>query len=460
MLPRILLTLPLVFTAALSAATSITSNGVTWQFASDHQSGAFVNGDPWVVGPVTVTAITNELNDPAFTPKPGQNGSMVNPGTDVKQGYESAIRNYDPALNAGLPNGHPVSAANPLVLPPGSTLVSTVSWLLNTPTDREPGAPRYDNLAKTTRSATRSAGILTVLDTAPPSDAFRPPYVGADKTIRFRTSQLDYGKLPVLALPSGTSAPDLSSLADAFSKTWLDHVNSWIGAFHHPTLHMPNYGRDMGRLVVDATLRLFTDPSPQGQNPDKDRLIIGLVQYGIDSAGIADNGGHWQADGGHGLGRKWPILLAGALLDDAHMLDVGHWQTRFQENEQTFYVTQTEVDLTNSTAWKPDPRSPSQPYTVTDIGTAEWGIRHHEKPTSDNAHWSASYRDINGAVYPGFALAARLMNLQQAWNHDAFFDYCDRYMTWRHDFPPPSNRPTPFLEAMWGAYHQHSAGAP
>ena len=444
----------------LTAATSIISNGITWKFSADHETGVFVNGDPWVIGPVSVISITNNLNDPSFTPKPGQNGSMVNPGTTVKQGYESAItRNYEETLNAALPNGQPISTKNPVVLQPNSTLVSTVSWLFNSPTDLEPGAPRFDTTTQATRSATRSAGILTVLSEAPPADAFRPPYVGADKSIKFRTSQLDYSKLPVLETPPDASAPGMASLADSFSKTWLDHVNSWIGAAHHPTLHMPNYGRDMGRLVVDATLLLFTDPAPQGKNPDKDRLIIGLVQYGIDSAGIADNNGGWQADGGHGLGRKWPILFAGALLGDDHMLNVGKWETRFQENEQHFYVSQAEIDMTNSSEWAPDKRVEKQPYTAEDIGKPEWGIRHVENPKADNAHWSAIYREINGAVCPGFALAAQLMNLKKAWNHEAFFDYCDRYMVWRTEMPPVANQPGNFLVAMWDTYRPTASKA-
>jgi hypothetical protein len=33
--------------------------------------------------------------------------------------------------------------------------------------------------------------------------------------------------------------------------------------------------------------------------------------------------------GGHG--RKFPILFAGAMLHDSHMLEVGTWDTRFQD---------------------------------------------------------------------------------------------------------------------------------
>ena len=439
-------------TLGLRATTEITSNGVTWTLAETRPHGIFAGGDPWVIGPVTVTAITNSLNDRAYAAKPGQNGSMVNPGTDQRQGYDSGLKNYDASLNASLPQGRPVSPDNPLALRPGSSLVSAVSWLYNSAEDREPNAPKFNGATNTPRPILRSGAILTVLAETPPADAFRPPYVGSDKTIKFVASRLDYSKLPRLALPPTVSPPDFGALANGFARPWIDHINGWMGGWTHPSLNMPDYGRDMGRLVGDATLALFTEPSERGENPDKDRLVIGLVQYGIDSAGIADNGGGWPADGGHGLGRKWPILFAGALLKDAHLLDAGRWPARFQENEQHFHVTRAEVNLTNGPDWKPDKRATLVPYAEKDIGTPEWGIRHGTYPQSDNAHFTATYRDINGAVTPAFALAARAMGLKQAWNHDAFFDYADRFMTWRLSEPAPANQPSPFLVAMWNAH--------
>ena len=439
-------------TLGLRAATEITSNGVTWTLAEARAHGVFVNGDPWVIGPVTVTAITNSLNDRAYTPKPGQNGSMVNPGTDQRQGYDSGLKNYDASLNASLPQGRPISPDNPLALRSGSSIVSTVSWLYNSAEDREPGAPKFNGATNTPRPILRSGAVLTILAEAPPADAFRPPYVGSDKSIKFLASRLDYSKLARLALPTGAQPPSFETLADGFARPWNDHVNGWMADWTHPSLNMPNYGRDIGRLVGDATLRLFTESANRGINPDKDRLVIGLVQYGLDCAGIADNDGGWPADGGHGLGRKWPILFAGALLKDTHLLDAGQWPTRFQENEQHFKVSLAEVELTNGPDWKPDKRATLVPYTEKDIGTPEWGIRHATYPQSDNAHFTATYREINGSVTPAFALAARAMGLKQAWNHDVFFDYADRFMTWRLTQPATHNNPSPLLIAMWNAH--------
>ena len=159
------------------------------------------------------------------------------------------------------------------------------------------------------------------------------------------------------------------------------------------------------------------------------------------------------------MGRKWPILFSGVVLGDAHMKNAGQWKTRFQEDEQTFYVNAESVSTTAGPDWKPDKRAPRVSYTKADIGTAEWGISHADNPKADNGAWEATYREVNGAVIPAFALAARLMGLKAAWNHDAFFDYCDRYMKWKDTQKPTANQVTPFMQAMWDA-HRASADSP
>lgn len=437
--------------SAQSPSQSLSSNGVTWEFDRAVASGTFVNGDPWIIGPVNVIGISNNLNSPDYTPKPGQNGSMLNPGTDSNQGYDSSLRSYAPELNAGLPNGKPVSPGNPLALQPGDTLISSVSWLWNDQGDAEPGTPRFNGGTNTPRPVIRSMGILTVLDSAPPEGSFRPAYAGTDKTVIHHVDDIDTSVLQNLPPPAHT--PNIAQLEAAMSRTWVDHVHEYLGAFLHPSDHMPNYGRDMGHIVAEASLALQLDFDQLPGTPSKDKLVINMVQYGIDSAGIADNGGGWPANGGHQLGRKWPILMAGALLGDGHMLSVGEWTTRFQDDEQTFYVSQDEVDLTHSSSWAPDRRRPKLPYDEVHIGMPEWGIRHVTIPEADNRHWSAIYRHINGSVIPGLALSARLMELKEPWNHDAYFDYADRYMTWYvMTTDKIDNRVPAFVETMWQQY--------
>jgi hypothetical protein len=432
-----------------SAATKVTQNGITWTFSEDREVGTFCNGEYWVKGPVTIVAITTDLHAPGFTPRPGQDGSMVNPGTGGKQGYDSTLNTYDPALNAGLPNGKPVSADNPLKLENSSTLISMVSWLYRSPDDTEPGCPRFNNSTKAPRPATRSAAVLTCLAEAPPEGSFRPPYCGNDKTVKYNKKSL---KMDLLQdLPPVGKVPDVADVEKSMARTWIDHVHEFSGAMIHPSEHMPNYGRDMANVTSQSALMVHLDFKALPGKPTKDKIVINLVQYGIDLAGIADNGGGWPANGGHHLGRKWPILFAGLMLDDAHMKNVGQWKTRFHEDEQTFYVTQADVDITNSPRWKPDDRAPMEPYEAKDIGMPEWGIRHKTQPHTDNRNWKATYREVNAPCYPGMILPVLIMGQKKAWNHDALFDYTDRYMK-LVETEKNVAKPAPFPLAMWKAY--------
>ncbi|MEX0746223.1 MAG: hypothetical protein WD118_11530, partial [Phycisphaeraceae bacterium] len=99
-----------------------------------------------------------------------------------------------------------------------------------------------------------------------------------------------------------------------------------------------------------------------GDVGDRTDLAHGMVQLGIDMNGIVEAGGGWPADGGHGHGRKLPIVLAGYLLHDPHgqgdandyalaMLNVGqrprHGEpngVRFQEDENFFFVSEADVE--------------------------------------------------------------------------------------------------------------------
>ncbi|MDF3129556.1 hypothetical protein P0Y35_10160 [Kiritimatiellaeota bacterium B1221] len=439
---------------------TLTSFGITWKFDRPVENGTFVTGDPWIIGPAKVISISNNKNDPDYSPRRGQNGSMLNPLSDPKershQGYDDGLKSYKESLNAALPNGNPVSASNPILLHAGDTLISMVSWLYTGASDKEPGTPGFNGGTKAPRPVTRSASILTVLDKAPPANSFRPAYVKGPKDHFYTLADIKWDRLKNLSAPA--SAPDASDLIQNLERPWVDHVFEFLGAMIHPSEHMPNYGRNMGNIIADATLLVNTDiPLKQ-----KQKLSMYLIQYGIDLTGIADAGGGWRANGGHGLGRKWPILFTGMLLDNSHMLKVGEWDrsfnqgVEFQEDQNYFYVSEAEVKLTNSDQWNPDHRNVQKgqalPYTPEDIGMPEWGIRHAYKPQSDNKHMDSNYRDINGGVTPGFALAALIMGAREAWNHDPFFDYQDRYIPHPERPQRGTNAVNDFVLAMWEMY--------
>lgn len=415
-----------------SGEYQISQFGITWNFDRAYPSGQFANGDYWVVGPVTITGIS-----PASTLSGGRtiHGSMINPSprNENVQGYDSAMyaNTYDAALNVARPDSRDLSADNPLVVPVHSSLVSTIS------------------IAEAEhRPQLQSAAILTVLPAAPEADSFRPPYCGTDKTMRHRVGDLDFSRLASLAPVSAT--PTLAEVERYFQRPWLDHIPGWSAGYEHPEENMPNYGREIATQIGIGALMLHLDFSEE----EKRTLLLRYVQLGIDLYGIVRDGGtgNWAPDGGHASGRKWPIIFAGLLLNVDGMIHIGPGdgtgQAYFGEDAQTFYVAQEDVDR----AHNPNEDCPLEEYAAGDLGLPEWGIRHATLPAADNQAWCAPYRQCCTAhAWPGFVLSALIMDAKTIWDHDALFDYQDRYLATE---PPQQwmrcwDR---FTEEMWDTY--------
>jgi hypothetical protein len=402
-------------------ATSLMHAGITWTFAQQARVGRFANGDPWVVGPVDVVSI-----EPGCEVRPNRtrNGSMLDPDpSSSRQGYDSAMHSgnapdsYDASLNAAAD----VAPQRPLRLLPGHSLVSTISHA------------EHGHLPQL-----RSCAVLTCLADVVSPDTFRPPYCKADKKPHYRARDLD---LSVLArLPPVANTPPIAGIAARFEHVWLDHLPGWTSRYQHPSDNMPDYGREIADLVGQAALLLQLDL------PDADKLplILRMVQLGIDLFAVVEGGGSFAADGGAGSGRKFPILLAGALLQDKAMLAIGQRTLSFAEDQQTFLVEETAPGVLNGGQGG---------YRKDDLGMPEWGIAHALDSTRDSREWAGNQyrRCCTANAWAGSVLAARIMGLRRAWNHDPLFDYQDRYMaiepkgSWTRCW----NR---FSEAMWDEY--------
>gem|GEM_PF-507807 len=526
--------------------------GITWRFDRNYSVGQFLTGDFWVVGPVTIV----EFN-PASVQSGTRimNGSMVNPDPTVNAiGYDSAVVDWNPIpYQAALNIAYNVSPSNPRVVAAHSSIVSVIS------------------IAETARPQLSQAAVLTVLPSAAPAGSFRPAYCGTDKTVKFNKSTLDYSILQRLPAVSGT--PSMQTVADYFAAPWLDHYAGWQGDYMHPVKNMPHYGREMHTQISVGALMLHMNFT----NEQKELLLWRFVQLGIDLNGIIAAGGRkvWSNDGGVAGGRKWPILFAGIVLGDAGMKAIGQKSgdylyspgygpgkeppdyVHFGEDDQTFYVSQADVNRTSGTCWtgntwtyranaakpsdivgtiavgnkivqtttgatgtvveirnvanysgdsrtesdwvtiewdgrgkdfdvtgtylctdqkaggtftpvyrtrwkisgpwQPDSRNNGKvPYEVSDLGMPEWGIRHSTNPNLDNKWLHTNYRNVAAPPFNGTALAALLTpNGRTLWNHDAFFDYTDRYMaltgpggaiasTWRST--------SAYTAAMWDKY--------
>ncbi len=422
----------------------VSSHGITWTFEEPVPAGQFVNGDWYVVGPVTIADIDpRPLYDDEVEPvtsaeerleRRARHGAVLNtPLVSNRQGFDSRdTGRYEPVQSAHLPIG----------MQPGDALLSAIS---------------ADAMLRVSGGASPIAGyaVLTCVGEPLPPDAFRPSYAdhrgatGEQKI--FLARDLRREMLPRLPRPDNT--PDIAGFAERFSRPCVDIV--FFGRASPP--YHRGYGRATARATGHGALLLTLDFT----DAEKEPLLINLLQYGIDLYGMV-RGGHrgWPAHGGWGSGRKLPIVLAGALLGDDDMARVTehHPEVMFQENDQTAHDdcwTGAGVVYTGHVGHR---RAFAERRT--NLG---WGPYEHLHPTRWTGWIGTSYRgNMTSNTWVGTALAVRILQLEDEWGHDAFLDYCDR---WMHEPDPGYRNPydlskqgntydNPLFKAMWDAWRE------
>ena len=402
---------------------SVSQYGVTWTFAQPARVGQFVNGDWYVVGPVAIQGIEPRPLYGAGIPRRQldrmdkerpesqrvRNGFMLNPPAQMKVAYDSRVRNwFDPALIQKIP----------VSMNPGAALVSTISM----PKGLVLLAQLRNKIERgeDDSSPIRTAAILTCVDTAQPPDAFRPAFCERQqKTYLARDLKREL-------LPTAAATPSIPKIEQYIRFTQRPWVGTCFFGFEEPVENMPQYGLEYGRVAGIAALLLCTDLN----SAQKEALLVNYVQVGIDLAGMV-RAGHpgWTCWGGHGSGRKLPIVFAGLLLGDAQLAHINQSfpAVSFGEDEQTAYGegwTGAKVVFTGHSGID----------AATGAGRSRgqgWGPYEHTPPAQwkDGQNTSESYRRCCTSVgWVAQALAMRLMHAEKVWNHDAFFDYVDRWM--------------------------------
>jgi len=403
-------------------ASSVTKDGITWTFSEAVPVGQFVNGDYYVVGPVTVTAVSPQPT----TSSPYLNGSVVNqPTANGKSGFDSRLNDGTDEswwFDATLRSYPPIS------LKAGDALVSSISL----PTIHS--VPEVMRASDMSASPVASDSVLTVLASAPSADAFRPSYCDRNQTI-YHANNLQRNLLPSLAPPNPSNTPTLAQYEALFRQPWID-TNAFL--FDAPADYMPSYGQHIAFADSYAALLLMLNfPADQKVN-----LTNYFVQYGIDLYGCVQAGYGWPAFGGHRSGRKLPIILAGILLNDSGMKDVSaKYPDKFGEDMQTLYINQLPPAGTYQQAWQgatviygghygvhaadSSPVSAGLYGPYEQLQPANWQIL-----TPPGEQLGEAYRRCCTSVsWVGEALAAYLVNGKSTWNYPPFFDYVNRWMT-------------------------------
>jgi len=380
---------------------------------------------------------------------------MLNPPPRSEVAYDTGIRNYRKPELLAVP---------PIEMKSGDCLVSTISLKVgeNSQFPYQSSGVR----GKSDISPVKTAAILTCVAEAQPADAFRPSY-GDRKQKIYLARGLKRDLLPRLTPPRHT--PDLEKWIRIYQRPW---INPCFFGFEHPMENMPHYGQWVGQAMSMAGLILMLDVDPEL----KERLLINVVQVGIDYWGLVRNGHPgWQGWGGHGSGRKFPIVFAGLLLGDEEMAAPTKTfpKVEFGEDNQTMYG-QGWTGAKALFAGHSGIQSASGK-----IERPKWGPYEHLHPsewTSSNFQSEAYRRANTSSSWVGQALVIRLLKGEKYWQHDAFFDYVDRWMTekdgdhrseimkhwpdaplkdkdsWAHQ----GNTRDPFVKTMWTMYRTRS----
>jgi len=255
----------------LPLQASITKDGITWTFSEQVRVGEFVNGDYYVVGPVTITAITP-------SPSSGRHGSALNHINPQTSPFDDRVSSNRFSANA--------RANLPISMQPGDSLVSSISL------DVAGSLPRVLRTSDNSPSPIRTMSVLTCLSEPAPPDAFRPSYAGSQDSL-YLSRYLKRDILP--NLDPVPSTPLFSEFEEYLRRPWYDVLQF---GFDAPAEYMPNYGREVARVSEITSLLLLLDVPAL----EKEALLVYYTQYGIDLYGLVEAGhmgwpgwgGSWQ----------------------------------------------------------------------------------------------------------------------------------------------------------------------
>ncbi len=379
-----------------SAPSSAEAN-IEFIFDQAYPCGQFANGDWWVADP-----LQNGITIVDMLPRTdqGMHGAEIQPSYTNKQGFDKRISHYDASLTPSLP----------AFIPYGDiiSLVKTASVT-----------------SSSCKVCLQFAAVLTVVPEplANSQSLLRPGYFGTNKSL-YSTDNLNLsslGTLPSIGILDENSST-FDNLAQRYHDVQLDHLIGWYGRAMHPVDNMPDYGASIARDNATTVLRMLLDDF-NPQEPAKQQTLISYLQMAVDLQSMVSGGANWYADGGHGNGRKLPLLFAGQILNQPSFIETAQ-QPRFSEDQQVYLSPVTNQALfgracSDSSYWKQQrygtgPKDCRDPYGLIDGGGSYIGYAYQYCCTSKPWKYTA--------------LATRLLRLESEWNNPVFFAYVDRWV--------------------------------
>lgn len=259
------------------------------------------------------------LNGAMWRPMAGVPGyklqSALEQGFDSRGVFSNDRSSYVPKLNV-----HPGLTGKPFEVPgPGTLILSrSAETVGNTWQKQKPRGP------------TETYRRVTFVDRLPPEGTFAPPVRGrtvprAHWTKDRVDAQLDVVFPPTLDIyVGGFGSPSeakqlefVGLLEKTTSPAWA--TNDGFHPMHARDGTERYAGNPTGDATVsgDLSLALCSDTLSL---ENRRRIAYALVRRGIDIAGMIEDGGYWQSNGGITHGKLTFLLTAALLLDDPYML--------------------------------------------------------------------------------------------------------------------------------------------
>ena len=417
-------------TVSTGYVNQVTQYGISWRFDKEYQTGQFVTGDYWVVGPVKVVSVFPE---PSVVDRIHHNGSMINPSNGT-QSYDSGTEYY------GHPYDPDKSVNYPVTLEVNSSLVSTKSVLSNAD-DPHP------------RPSIKGASVLTVLSEQPAEGSFRPGLIGTIKTL-YNINIINWALLPGL-IPTA-HIPDAETIAEKytrwFKRPWLLHGTSWLHRHIMPEDNSPSYHRNVAMILDEAAVLCITEWKDDVDDIKRKELVINYIQVAIDYYAMQQNGKTTGIEGAYNY--RWPTIFAGIMFSDNEMRDMWINKAYSTESYHQRHLYYLERSLRTV---KSDSLPAGDTWTLYHQRTGKkavfWDDQKHQTPWAYHeeltpTEWQdgtkiprdlfggdipglkmEGYRQMHSASIPGFALAAYALNATDYFDFPEYFDYADRWMT-------------------------------